>query len=331
MNIDDFITDPKTGFFSADKLYRKLKKDGISYSKLKNHLKKYEFYELTKQTTKSRKFNTIYSDDVLKQFQIDIIVYDCYEYHKYKYILCVIDVHSRFAVAIPLTNRRTITILESLKEVFKQIGKPESINCDLEFNTKEINKYAEENNITIHFSEPYDLIKNSIVERFNRTICNLMNKYRTYSGNYNWSSYLPELVNNYNNTYHKTIKATPYDVFHGKDTNKQTINRAPHDFTIGDKVRIKRKKKIFDKGDLHTYSKDVFVVDDVKGNKIYLRDINRSYKPYDLMKTTNIIIQNKPDIIIDRKSKKLLKKLDLNLDNIVEGKRKKKKIEKLNL
>ncbi len=39
-------------------------------------------------------------------YQMDIIVYNRYEYHKYKYILVVIDIYSRFAQARAMTNRK---------------------------------------------------------------------------------------------------------------------------------------------------------------------------------------------------------------------------------
>ena len=48
-----------------------------------------------------------------------------------------------------------------------------------------MNKFSDEHNIKFYFSEPYDIIKNSIVERFNRTLTGLLQKYRTISNKYN--------------------------------------------------------------------------------------------------------------------------------------------------
>ena len=118
--------------------------------------------------------------------------------------------------------------------------------------------------IEFYFSEANELIKNSIVERYNRTLAGFLQKYRVASGSYDWPSYLPDIVFNSNHIYHSTMKATPYDVFHGLDTNKQThVRLPPTSFKVGDKVRIKIHKNIFSKGDALTYSKDIYVIDEI--------------------------------------------------------------------
>ena len=60
---------------------------------------------------------------------------------------------------------------------------------------------------------------------------------------YNWVEYLPELVDNYNNQYHRTIRNTPYDIFYNKGKNKQDILIVPRTFKVNDKVRLRLKKK----------------------------------------------------------------------------------------
>ena len=65
-------------------------------------------------------------------YQIDIIVYDRFEYHKYKYILCCVDVYSRYASCRTMTNRRNETILTELQSIFSEMGLPKTINSDNE-------------------------------------------------------------------------------------------------------------------------------------------------------------------------------------------------------
>ena len=60
---------------------------------------------------------------------------------------------------------------------------------------------------------------------------------------------LDDIVNEYNNTYHRTIKMKPIDV---KDNTyiefgKQSNARDPK-FKVGDHVRISKYRKIFAKG-----------------------------------------------------------------------------------
>ena len=55
-------------------------------------------------------------------------------------------------------------------------------------------------------------MKASIVERFNRTLKERMWRYFTYSKDYKYIDILDDLVNSYNNTYHRSIKCTPNSV-----------------------------------------------------------------------------------------------------------------------
>ena len=126
--------------------------------------------------------------------------------------------------------------------------------------------------------------KNAIVERFNRTLTGLINKWRLATGRYDWYKILIEIVNNYNNTYHRTIKTTPMKIKNGEDTNHQSIVRVSHDFKIGDKVRIRIDQNIYTKSDVKHWSHEIYSVIDVVKNKIYITDHDRYFKPCELMK-----------------------------------------------
>ena len=205
-----------------------------------------------------------------------------------------IDVNSRYLQARPMTSRTNETIITNLKDIFNEMGVPEVINCDNEFNTNKIDKLFEKLNIKVFFSQPDEINKNAIVERVNRTIANMLQRYRTATGKYDWYKVLPKIVNNYNNTFHTTIKATPSDVFNGKDVNKQKITKVDIPFKVGQKVRIKLKKRIFSKGDELSHSKQLYIVDAIKGNKIYLKNVETGetlktkYKPYEIASAANI-------------------------------------------
>ena len=112
-----------------------------------------------------------------------------------------------------------------------------------EFDTKEFTKYCIENNIGVNYSEPLEIQKNSIVERFNKTLAGYIKKIREALKIYNWVEYLPELLDNYNHQYHRTIRNTPYDIFYNKGKNKQDILIVPRTFKVNDKVRLRLKKK----------------------------------------------------------------------------------------
>ena len=62
-----------------------------------------------------------------------------------------------------------------------------------------------------HFSTHGDA-KASIVERFNRTLKSKLYRYFTATNTLKHVDVLPKLVNQYNRTYHRSIKTTPAKV-----------------------------------------------------------------------------------------------------------------------
>ena len=72
---------------------------------------------------------------------------------------------------------------------------------------------------------------------------------------------LDNIVNNYNNTYHRTIKIKSMYVKRSTyiDFSKE-INDEDPKFKIGDIVRISKYKNIFAKGYVPNWSKEVFVI-----------------------------------------------------------------------
>ena len=72
--------------------------------------------------------------------------------------------------------------------------------------------------------------------------------------NFDWAKSLPDVVENDNNTFQRSIKATPNEVWNGKKENpiERKIRRACPE--KGNKVRIKTKKSVFDKGDVARFS-----------------------------------------------------------------------------
>lgn len=306
--------DASQGYWSLEKLYKKAKEEipDLTRKDVKNFLEEQEVYQVYKEPKKPKEFNTIVAKNKRDCFQLDIIIYDRYKVNGYQYILCVIDVHTRYASCRALTTRENINILYKLKDIFKEIGIPKNINCDNEFNTKLLNEYFKKENITLHYSEVNEINKNAIVERFNRTLAGLLQKWRIASGKRDWVKVLDDIVYNYNNTIHRTIKATPHDIWNNYDTNKQSVNVVGNDLTKGQKVRIKLVKKILGKGDEIKYSREVYYIDRINGNKVYLVGGERPYKPYELIKVENIVYkEDEPpsEVKTVKKKSRLLKEI----------------------
>ena len=72
---------------------------------------------------------------------------------------------------------------------------------------------------------------------------------------------LNDIVNKYNNTYHRTIKMKPVDAKDNTyiDFGKEINNKDPK-FKIGYMVRISKHKNIFAKGYTPNWSEEVFMI-----------------------------------------------------------------------
>ena len=89
---------------------------------------------------------------------------------------------------------------------------------------------------------------------------------------------LDNIVNEYNNTYHTTVKMTPIDV---KDNTYIVFDREFNDkgpkFKVGDHVRISKYKNIFAKDYTQNWSEEVFVIKKVKNTVPWtyaIKDLN---------------------------------------------------------
>ena len=75
---------------------------------------------------------------------------------------------------------------------------------------------------------------------------------------------LDDVVNEYNNIKHNTIKMKPKDV--GDDNNRVYIeghNKKSARFNVGDRVRISKFKNIFAKGYTPNWSKEIFIANKI--------------------------------------------------------------------
>ena len=127
----------------------------------------------------------------------------------YRYLLTCIDIFSKYSWVIPLKDKTGITIKNTLEKIFKE-RKPKFLWTDRgnEFYNQQVQDLLNKNNIKLYSTNNSE-IKSAVVERFNRTFKNIMYKKFTENNNTIFYNILDELVNNYNNKYHSTIRMTP--------------------------------------------------------------------------------------------------------------------------
>ena len=171
----------------------------------------------------------------------------------YKFIFTNIDIFSKYAWSFPLKTKTIKEIKSCFQKIFNE-RKPKYIWSDQEsaFFSKEMLQFFTDNNVKIYHTHSH--LKAVIIERFNRSLRELMMKEFVKNNNTVWYNILPDLIITYNNRYHQTIRMKPKNVNklnekHIKNTvyNYDITNKKPK-FKINDLVRISLKRRaIFDK------------------------------------------------------------------------------------
>ena len=183
----------------------------------------------------------------------------------------VIDVFSKYGWIIPIKNKQGETVTSAFKTIKNR--KPQKLWVDKgkEFYNRHFKDMLDKNNIQMYSTENEE--KSSVVERWNRTIKNRMWKRFTEQSNTQYLKILPEILNNYNNSFHTSIKMTPTEASQKKNEktvrdnlyNDLTLLKMKSKYKIGDKVRIsKYKRDLFDKGYTPNWTEKMFVIDKIQ-------------------------------------------------------------------
>ena len=139
-----------------------------------------------------------------------------------KYLLCAIDLFSKYAFVVPLKDKRGISITNAFNKIMKQSNrKPNKIWVDQrgEFYNHVFHRWLSNNDIIMYST--FNEGKSVVVERFIRTLKNKLYKHMTAINKDVYYDVLDDIVNNYYNTKHSTIKMKPKDI--GDDNNRVYI------------------------------------------------------------------------------------------------------------
>ena len=111
----------------------------------------------------------------------------------------------------------------------------------------------------------HDEGKYVVAERFIRILKNKIYKYMTSISKTVYIDKLDDIVNEYNKTYHRTIKRKPVDVKPSMyiDFNKGDNKKGPK-FKVDNNVRISKYKNIFAKDYAPNWFEETFVIKKVK-------------------------------------------------------------------
>ena len=331
--LKEIFYDKKQGLSNLNKLYEKVQEEhlNISRKQIQDFYEKQSITKIMKPVRKPKYFNSYVANYAGHIYQLDIINYTRFKINNYQYIICLIDIYSRYLVARAMTNREMTTIIKNFNDMIDEIGPPYKLQCDNEFNKKlfidEIQKY----NIKVRFSDAYEDFKNPIVERVNGTLQTLLQRIRIITNDKYWYKYLDDALYNYNNSVHTTTHHKPIDILKGKAANEQDIMIVKYKYQEGDKVKIIEKKEVFSKIDKIITSKETYIIEKIKGNRYKLFGDDKLYKPHELSRVYDLDNENIDLSIIEptdeaKTHKKQLKYKNIGIDenNIIEGKRERK-------
>ena len=162
-----------------------------------------------------------------------------------KYLLCAVNLFSKYAWVVSLKDKRGITIIS-------QGCKP--------------NKWVDQggefyNEMYLTYNEG----KSVAAERFIRMLKNKIFKHMAAISKNVYLNVLHNIVNKYNNKVHRTIKMKTIDVTSDSYAEyKEHSNEKDPTFKIDDHVRISKYKNIFAKGYTQNWSKEIFTISKIK-------------------------------------------------------------------
>ena len=193
-----------------------------------------------------------------------------------KYLLCAVDLLSKYAWIIPIKDKKVITINNAFQKILKESNeKPYKIWVDKgsEFYNNSLKKWLKDNDVEMY--SIHNKGKSVVVERFIRTLENKIFKHMTAISKNIYFDVLDDIVNKYNNTIHWTIKMKLIDV---KDNayvdSKKEVNDKDPKFKVGNHVRIPKYKNVCAKGYTPNWSEEVFVVNKIKNTVPWTNVIN---------------------------------------------------------
>ena len=208
--------------------------------------------ELHKPIIKKFKKRKVYSSFKDNIWGVDLAdMQSLSKYNKgFKYLLCAIDLFSKYAWVIPIKDKKGTSIVNAFKKIISEgQRKPNKIWVDQgsEFYNQSFKDFLKINNIEMYSA--FNEGKSVVAERFIRTLKNKIYKHMTAVSKNVYIDVLDDIVNKYNNTVHGPIKMKPIYVTDDSfvEYNEESNKKCPK-FKVDDHVRISKYKNTFAKG-----------------------------------------------------------------------------------
>ena len=167
---------------------------------------------------------------------------------------------------VPLKDKKGMSIVNAFQKFLNDSKRKLNkiwVDKGSEFYIRSMKSWLQDNDIAMYSTNNEG--KSVVAERFIRTLKNKNYKYMTSISKNVYVDKLDDIVDEYNNTYHRTIKMKPIDV---NDNTYINIDKERNDndpkFKVGDHVKISKFKNIFAEGYTPNWSEEVFVIKEIK-------------------------------------------------------------------
>ena len=191
-------------------------------------------------------------------------------------IFTYIDCFSKKACEIIISQKSAENIIKALDYAFTFLGKPKFLWSDngKQFTNKLVQLFLKEHNV--HWYSTYSELEAVIVERFNLTLIEWLDKKKTEKEltkeKFNLKEALEKFIEYCNNHEHSTVKMSPNDAH--KEQNEKEVRhtysvkyKLKHDdtvkYAVGELVRIYKWKDTFTKKSGSRFTEEVFKVREV--------------------------------------------------------------------
>lgn len=247
---------------------------------IKETLNTFSGYSLHKPRRKNFKRRRTFVPGPFHSVQSDLIEYSnnkmAHANNNYRFILIIIDCFTKKVYGRPLKSKKAVETSKAIDDILSSLPWPVaffSSDKGGEFDLR--NPHIQNVLVKKHRVQAFTLsgkTKASIVERVIRTLKTRFARYFTESGTTRWINILESFINNYNNTYNRSIKMTPNDVtlenadqvrnnLYGQDNSKPDCK-----LKLNDLVRIPLEKNLFAKGYERSWSTNTYLVSRIQSS-----------------------------------------------------------------
>lgn len=254
---DIYYTLGKGGSFStANYIHKEVKKRAdhkISLGKIQKWLNKQKTYVNYRDIKRKFKRQRIYVNTKNAIWSLDTMnLNHLSKYNKFKHILVIIDLLSRYLWAVPITSLKSIEVKKILTKMFKKQS-PSKVTSDAgsEFKSNLLQSFLKDKGIDYYYSR--NNTKSPRVERVIRNIRSKMQKALSHNNTHKWVKLLPDIVSTLNHTYNRAIKTTPHEAYF--NLNDVNLYRKQQNYATDKKLnkstvkknRVPRSKNVYKK------------------------------------------------------------------------------------